>query len=347
MLLVRMGWLTPPLRLSLIKAIIKWAGRLLNYPQEDIDAKLTSSYLTPEFLDSIVKCRSPHKSNGRGYQRGDLVTNIFGQIERLQFDPETLDEFRDYVRQWERVPGQRMLLGANLSIRAAIGGREDSVGFYKCSGCDSEAQLRAYGARHSKPLSRGKHITCGRWCMIENAYGDLIQSPVPGYCESCSNRGLLMHNHQCASGSSVRFQSMQPPVNFDPTIPACRNVMCVRFDSSGVLEKIWPGSLTTAATEVRATAVRLFEEDGGTDGLESWMYTSHHGNTRVVKPDIFARRMSDIIIGRNGIEDGSFVIDGKTYSGIPIELPAGHAGLSAPPFKSHVWSKKLYKEYFE
>ena len=345
MLLIRMGWLTPPLRLSLIKAIIKWAGRLLNYSQKDIDAKLTSSYLTPEFLDSIVKCRSPRKSNGRSYQRGDLVTNIFGQFERLQLDPETLHDFSDYVRQWERVPGQRMLQGATYSIRAAIEhGREDSIGFYKCSGCDSEPQLRAFGAVH-EPSKGGSR--CGYWEMIVNANNERIVAVVPGYCADCSARGLLQHKHECIGGTVRILQRMQPTLNFNPQ--GNRNVMTVMFDSSGVMEKTWPGgpgrSINVLATELHRIAKHLSDK-GNVTALQDWMVTSSGGNTRVVSNTVFYKRMTDIIIGKDGIEDGSFEIDGKMYSGVPIELPVGHRGLSAPAFRSAVWTKTLYAQYF-
>ena len=61
---------------------------------------------------------------------------------------------------------------------------------------------------------------------------------------------------------------------------------------------------------------------------------------------MFTVRMKDIIIGDKGIENGSFTIDGSTYSGIPIILPEGHPGLRASPFDDSVWNKQSYRKNF-
>ena len=64
-----------------------------------------------------------------------------------------------------------------------------------------------------------------------------------------------------------------------------------------------------------------------------------------LKQDSFKMRMKDIIIGQRGIQDGSFTIGGFTYSGIRIDLPTGHPGLSAPE-KTKYWTNVLYQRYF-
>ena len=84
MLLVRMGWLTPALRLSLVVAVITGLAKLLGYSQADIQALVNKVRSNSDLLDKIAKCRRPRNSSGGVPRDGDLIQNIFGQIERLE-----------------------------------------------------------------------------------------------------------------------------------------------------------------------------------------------------------------------------------------------------------------------
>ena len=354
MTLLVMGWLTRDLRFNLIKAAITWAAKLLGR-EDEIEGIIAS--LTDEILDALFRIRRPPRRTGQRGQRTSstiVAQNVLGEIQRISGDIEqylpadALAEYRayiqeqiEYVERERQVFGQAMLVGASLSLSRAIElGQEDFFALYFCRFCNTvgniptaDAHLRRYASRH-----KGCGHGASAWVLVLGADGKLVDPNFPGYC-LCRRKGRLNHRHFCSLTSTAaepKLNLVCPPADWQPTRADKSSLLVNVFDDEGILAYSYD-KMTDAAKKAislagasLATAPDFIKKKNG----------SLQGQRTVID------RMSDIIIGRRGLEDGSFVIGGYTFAGVPTEVAEDHQGFPGPVYtKGKRWSKPLFDQY--
>ena len=322
-----MGWLTRDLRINLIKAVITWAAKLLGR-EDEIEGIFAT--LTDEILDTLFRIRRRPRRTGQRGQRTPstfVAQNVLGEIQLIagnieqNLPADALAEYRayiqeqnEYIERERQVQYQRNLVGANSALARAIElGQQDFFGFYYCRGCNTEgnvptgdAHLRRYGSKHEGCCHPA-------WVLVLGANGRLVNPNFIGYCP-CGRKGRLSHTHVCSLTSTAalahgyaepKLNLVCPPADWQPTRGDSSSLLVNVFDDEGILTYSF-NTMTDAAKKAISLA-------GASLATAPDFMKKKNGS--LLGPKTVQDRMSDIIIGRRGLEDGSFVIGGYTFTG--------------------------------
>ena len=141
-----------------------------------------------------------------------------------------------------------------------------------------------------------------------------------GYCfnTGCKFTGRFGANHKCPieAGKKIRLKSLTPPPGFTPKK---QNDVLIRKIASQ------SGEVLGGFCGAQAEASQDFVDEASRQGITTLPKSTLNREVKKIKLSSIAAQFGKVIVGKDGLQNGSVVLGNVIYEGVPICLPTTDA----------------------
>ena len=349
MLNIRLNWWTPELRRNFVLTVLRGIGMICKLDEDTTNILLAKTDVD-EIMGQIGRAR---RASQMSVGIGDRLRDIWGGLVRVNSALSA-----SLLEDCPRSETSRSISGVHRSLQTSLRhGQEHLFNQYYCNCCNNPGErpqtnpeLRNYGCRHGN----------GYYILQKGVDGTLLLLIIPGYSSlTPTQRTYLNGRIQYRVDGIIRSalaSDESPPNNFNPNNATNRSIFIEKYDTNSNLMKAWLDGtdMTNALEDAYNTAAAALR-----DGIQLpfWMTAGvdprqpktncRRGTFLIIHKQCFMRKVTHMIIGRDGVEDGEVKIGEFTYCGIPIKLPEGHPGFGRPQaVKPGLWSDVEIETYW-